>query len=143
MPFLRYDTGDLAIAGNGPCGCGRQFPCLQSIEGRQRDTVQRKDGCILTSRSVVDHMAQVLPPEAYRLHQETTGRFRLEVFSCTKRTGGTVMHEPSGLPKSDVIVNHLRALLGDVEISIQPTSMPRESGEKSYAVVANSPAPIA
>jgi phenylacetate-CoA ligase len=140
MPFLRYDTGDLAIAGNGNCACGREFPCIRSFEGRQRDAIRLRDGCTITSRSVVDHMAQVLPPEAYQLHQETTDRFRLEVFSCAKQAVGAVPHEAPGLPGNDVLVNHLRELLGDVEISIQMTSPPRVNGEKTYPVVANSPA---
>jgi phenylacetate-CoA ligase len=143
MPFLRYDTGDLAIAGNGTCGCGRQFPSLQSIEGRQRDAIQLKDGRIITSRSVVDHLAPMLPTDAYRLHQETTNRFRLEFFSDAKQAGDTATHPPTCLPKTDVIVNQLRALLGDVEISIQTTSTPRESGEKTYPVVVNFPVPVA
>ena len=143
MPFLRYDTGDLAIAGNGSCSCGRQFPCLQSIEGRQRDAIQLKDGCIITPRSLVNHLAQVLPLDRYRLHQETTTRFRLELFSAEGQAVGTGRHEPPGLPDSDVIVNHLRALLGDVEISIQTTTTPRTSGEKNYPIVVNCLAPIA
>jgi phenylacetate-CoA ligase len=33
MPFIRYDTGDLATVGDG-CSCGRAFPVLARIEGR-------------------------------------------------------------------------------------------------------------
>lgn len=33
MPFIRYDSGDMAVAG-GECSCGRGFPLLSNIEGR-------------------------------------------------------------------------------------------------------------
>lgn len=33
MPFIRYDTGDLATVGD-ECSCGRAFPILKRIEGR-------------------------------------------------------------------------------------------------------------
>ena len=142
MPFFRYDTGDFAIAGNGTCGCERQFSCLQSIEGRQRNAVQLRDGCIITARSLVNHLAQVLPLGGYQLHQDTTNRFRLEVFSCAGQGGATDTYEPPSVGNSDIIEKHLRALLGDVEISIQTARTRCESGEKTYPVVVNFPAPI-
>lgn len=43
-PFIRYRTGDLAIAATDPCPCGLQSPALLSIEGRLDDYIQTPDG---------------------------------------------------------------------------------------------------
>ena len=40
-PFIRYLTGDLAVAGqNERCACGRTLPKLRGIEGRATDTLR-------------------------------------------------------------------------------------------------------
>jgi phenylacetate-CoA ligase len=44
MPFIRYATGDLAVPGEGPCQCGRTFPIVERIEGRQDDCVITPEG---------------------------------------------------------------------------------------------------
>ena len=44
MPFIRYRTGDLAVAGNRGCGCGRAFPTVERIIGRLDDVVVTPDG---------------------------------------------------------------------------------------------------
>lgn len=142
MPFLRYDTGDLAIAGNGNCPCGRQFPCLQSIEGRQRDAIQLKDGRIITSRTLVNHLAHVLPWNGYRLYQDSTTSFRLELSSCASHAADVSEPEPKSLRHGDGLARHLQALLGDVEIILQISKTVRETREKTYPVVVSSPAPI-
>lgn len=36
MPFIRYDTGDYAVAGETACACGRTLPVLRRILGRRR-----------------------------------------------------------------------------------------------------------
>lgn len=38
MPLIRYDTGDLAILGEG-CNCGLETRTLERIEGRQIETI--------------------------------------------------------------------------------------------------------
>jgi phenylacetate-CoA ligase len=43
MPFIRYDLGDRAIAGER-CGCGRSLPILKSISGRVMHSFRHPDG---------------------------------------------------------------------------------------------------
>jgi phenylacetate-CoA ligase len=44
-PFIRYVTGDLAIASRpGKCDCGRALPRLESVEGRVTDTLRDSAG---------------------------------------------------------------------------------------------------
>jgi len=44
MPLIRYDLGDTAAWGEGPCGCGRSMPIITKIGGRQEDYVLTADG---------------------------------------------------------------------------------------------------
>jgi phenylacetate-CoA ligase len=44
MPFIRYLTGDRAIAGFGACDCGRGLPLLRSVVGRRLDVLTTPDG---------------------------------------------------------------------------------------------------
>ena len=44
MPFIRYANGDQAVAGLGPCSCGRGLPLLRQVTGRRLDVLQTPDG---------------------------------------------------------------------------------------------------
>jgi phenylacetate-coenzyme A ligase PaaK-like adenylate-forming protein len=77
MPLLRYDTGDLAVAGEEHCACGRALPLLGRMEGRARASLSRPDGGVVTTREVIEGVA--LPPDRFRVHQERDGAVRLEV----------------------------------------------------------------
>jgi phenylacetate-CoA ligase len=44
MPFIRYATGDRAVAGWGTCSCGRGLPLLRRVVGRQLDVLETTDG---------------------------------------------------------------------------------------------------
>jgi phenylacetate-CoA ligase len=44
MPLLRYAMGDLAVASEEICPCGRAFPVLEHIEGRRDDVIVTPEG---------------------------------------------------------------------------------------------------
>jgi phenylacetate-CoA ligase len=44
MPLLRYRTGDTVIPGDGPCPCGRVFPTIDTVLGRQEKVITLPDG---------------------------------------------------------------------------------------------------
>jgi phenylacetate-coenzyme A ligase PaaK-like adenylate-forming protein len=44
MPFLRYRTGDLAVAADGHCACGRGLPLIESVQGRRMEVLRTPDG---------------------------------------------------------------------------------------------------
>jgi phenylacetate-CoA ligase len=44
MPFVRYATGDRAVAGWGTCSCGRGLPLLHKVVGRRLDILRTPDG---------------------------------------------------------------------------------------------------
>ncbi|MCZ6683052.1 MAG: AMP-binding protein [Planctomycetota bacterium] len=44
MPFIRYQTGDIARRSAGVCRCGRGLETLERIEGRRTDMLRTQDG---------------------------------------------------------------------------------------------------
>lgn len=44
MPFIRYDTRDVAVLSDKKCSCGRSLPVVDSIEGRSEDIIVTPDG---------------------------------------------------------------------------------------------------
>jgi phenylacetate-CoA ligase len=118
-PLLRYRTGDLAVAADGPCPCGRTLPLLRSIEGRAADVLALPDGRAVTPRELVDHMAPVLAPDRYRVRQEEPARLRLHVYPAADIAGAA---------------DRLRELVGAVEIEPVPGLPPAPARHKSRPV---------
>ncbi len=60
MPFIRYDTGDVAVTGPDKCKCGNILPTLGRIYGRIEEQFIRKDGKIVIGYFFVHLMGVVL-----------------------------------------------------------------------------------
>jgi phenylacetate-CoA ligase len=44
MPFIRYELGDIVVSSHEVCPCGRQFPVVREIMGRQADVIRTPSG---------------------------------------------------------------------------------------------------
>ena len=44
MPLIRFDVGDLAVPGTGPCPCGRGLPTIKGFVGRTDDILVTHEG---------------------------------------------------------------------------------------------------
>jgi len=44
MPFIRYRIGDMAVASDKQCPCGRKLPLLEDVIGRTLDIIKTPDG---------------------------------------------------------------------------------------------------
>lgn len=53
LPFIRYDVGDMAIASDRVCKCGRGLKLIEGIEGRATDYLILGDGTRISGVSVV------------------------------------------------------------------------------------------
>lgn len=47
MPFVRYKTGDIAIASDDVCPCGRKHPIISEISGRETELIITPEGNIV------------------------------------------------------------------------------------------------
>jgi phenylacetate-CoA ligase len=70
-PFIRYDTGDLAVQSSHPCPCGRGFPLLGELQGRLAESVRSPDGKII-SPAILGHYLFV-----YHGHQDVVREYQL------------------------------------------------------------------
>jgi phenylacetate-CoA ligase len=67
MPFIRYEVGDIAVAGTGSCACGRTLPIIKRIEGRTRNVFVFRDGTRFWPRnSTVRPMHAFVPFRRYQ-----------------------------------------------------------------------------
>lgn len=89
FPFLRYRTGDMAVAATGDCPCGRTLPRLESIEGRRTDFVVSSDGTVMHGLSLIYVMRELQEIEAFRIVQESLDHTRVEVVTAEELAEGT------------------------------------------------------
>ncbi len=84
QPLLRYDTGDLGEAVDGPCPCGRTLPSFGDIACRYRSYAGLPAGSRERVRAV-RNAVEDYPPEGltflrrYQLHQDLRDRFTLRL----------------------------------------------------------------
>jgi phenylacetate-CoA ligase len=85
MPLIRYDVGDYAIAGTH-CPCGRTWPVIERIMGRERSIVQFPDG----SRQFVPidglDWTDIAPISQWQFRQVATDRIDLLVAAARPLT---------------------------------------------------------
>jgi len=124
-PFIRYDTGDLAVAAAGECACGRGFPLLGQIEGRSLECVRTPSGREI-SPAILGHFLFVYHDHLdsvrhYQLVQEGTDRI---VLSIVPGTGWT--EERRIRMRSD-----LAQLIGDEDVTVEVQTVAEIPVEKS------------
>ncbi|MBX3375537.1 MAG: phenylacetate--CoA ligase family protein [Phycisphaeraceae bacterium] len=71
MPFIRYRTGDRAIAGFDTCPCGRTLPLLRTVVGRQLDIIRTPDGRALPGEFFPHLMKDFAEVRRFQVVQES------------------------------------------------------------------------
>ena len=70
MPLIRYEIGDIAVAGSEPCPCGRTLPVIERIEGRARNMFVFRDGArFWPSAAAIQPMRAFVPFSRYQIVQ--------------------------------------------------------------------------
>lgn len=118
FPMVRYQIGDIGtMAPAGPCSCGRPFPRLQSLQGREDEMLLTEDGTLLSSVFVRHFVGVSLNRQLIREWQfEQTDRRRF-IFRYVSTAG-------SGLEENlrDLDAGFRKALGSSAEIEMQPVA---------------------
>jgi phenylacetate-CoA ligase len=128
MPMIRYDIGDVAVAGAGECPCGRRWPVLKRILGRETDIVVTPAGRNL----VVHHFNNVM-----RLY-EGIDAFQVVQDEADRITVRLVVNERYSLQRDEpAVLEKLRELAGggcgvDIERCEEIPVPP--SGKRRYVI---------
>lgn len=76
MPFVRYATGDRAVAGFDQCACGRGLPVLKRVTGRTLDLLVARDGRTIPGE-FFPHLVKDFPAvRRFQVVQEEADRVR-------------------------------------------------------------------
>lgn len=81
MAFVRYDTGDLAIAGSMD---GTRCLTLKSLQGRTSDVVYATDGTTVCSTTINNYICDFYDVKKYQLVQKNIGVFELMLVCSNK-----------------------------------------------------------
>ena len=79
LPMLRYETGDRARLVVEPCACGRTFPRLVDLVGREGDVIRLPDGRGLHWPWFHETFARHEDLDRYQVIQEAPDRVRIRV----------------------------------------------------------------
>ena len=127
FPLIRYRTGDVGVAADGPCPCGRALPRLARVEGRATDFLLAPDGRLLHALGAI-YVVRVLPGvAAFQVEQPAVDRLVVRV-----------VREDDFPPDGDATLRAgLRKLLGaGVEVTVEHVAaIPRSgSGKHRYVI---------
>jgi phenylacetate-CoA ligase len=96
MPFIRYASGDSGRLSNARCGCGRELPRLDAIEGRVLDLLRTVDGRTVPGE-FFPHLLKEIPEFAqYRVEQRSLDRIVISAVlthPLSERSESLLRHE--------------------------------------------------
>jgi phenylacetate-CoA ligase len=61
MPLVRYRVGDIGVASDRQCACGRGLPLIERVTGRQADFLKGTDGSLVAGVSLVERTLTAIP----------------------------------------------------------------------------------
>jgi phenylacetate-CoA ligase len=127
MPLIRYRLGDIATLSNTKCSCGRGFPLIKQIEGREDDFLILPSGRKISPRmiNVIEHIPGI---KEYKTIQETKELFVVKLIKNDEFSERTI---------SEVKKQIMTGCLGEkvaVEVEIVD-ELPKERTGKKRAVV--------
>lgn len=81
MPFVRYATGDRALAGWGECPCGRGLPLLRKVVGRRIDVLRTPDGRRIPGEFFPHLIKDFVAVRRFQVVQEELNRIELRLVA--------------------------------------------------------------
>lgn len=91
MPFIRYNTGDLArFHAETPCSCGRSTRRLAAVTGRMADTIRTKSGKLIHGEYFTHLMYRAGKVREFQFVQDTLERYRLLLVADERETDAVI-----------------------------------------------------
>jgi phenylacetate-CoA ligase len=120
MPLIRYDTGDLASI-EFDCSCGRGFPLIRRLEGRESDFITTKFGLMsaraVTTKFGIEFLEYV---RAFQFIQDETAKVTVKVVPA--RQNQTTLTRR--------LTHFLENYLDNFEVSLVDAIPPEKSGKR-------------
>jgi hypothetical protein len=107
MPIVRYKVGDLAIASQKPCECGRGLPTIEKIAGREADIVLAPDGKLVPGISLTENFALHIYSLEFGVRRHADF---VEEFRCLRRHWPTLF-VPRSRAKARDVARHCKPIL--------------------------------
>lgn len=122
MPLVRYATGDTVLRSDQPCECGRVFPVIDAINGRDDDVITLGDGRKIGRLDVLRGVYNVM---ATQIVHHRDDRFTIRIVPCDAFDSNDEAQ----------ILRQLRARVGDVEAVVERcTQIPRGAHGKLHFI---------
>jgi phenylacetate-CoA ligase len=86
FPFVRYRTGDMAVASDIPCSCGRGLPVFREVLGRTTDFIYTPGGNAMHALALIYEVRDKPGVLAFKIIQAAD--YSLEVMLVTGRGFG-------------------------------------------------------
>jgi len=124
MPFIRYYGGDIAAWSNKKCRCGRNYPLLQSIEGRESEYMISSNG---------DHIPMIIVPyssimknvKQFQFYQDVKGKVRLRLVPLPTFTQDDAKR----------IISSLRREIKNIEFKLEYTDIINRTKRGKYQYI--------
>lgn len=113
MPFIRYDTEDLAILSKEKCVCGRNGRIIKEIIGRNADIIKGKNGKKVAPSTMVHYWK-------FQIDTKTEGIKYTQVLQDKKLNIIIRMVGKKTKKNEDIIANKVKDLLGkDTDVTFK------------------------
>ena len=127
FPFIRYRTGDMAVAEDKQCACGRGLPVLREVFGRSTDFIRTPSGEVMHALALIYEVREKPGVRAFKFIQSQDLSLELLLVADERCTAAVENQIRAGL----------LARLGEASVlAIRRVSdiPPEKSGKYRYVV---------